>query len=90
MAASIISLIVIEPRWNTVPPGAKVGAALDVLVLIVMQLLLKDKILDLVHGKKPGYPTACFGDELQAGVWGRQPPLWIFPWKTPRSFGVLH
>ena len=30
-----------------------------------------------VHGKKPGYPTACCGYEWQAGVWERQPPLWL-------------
>ena len=38
-----------------------------------------------VHGKKPGYPTACCGDEWRAGVWGQQPPFWLFPWKMPRS-----
>jgi hypothetical protein len=30
------------------------------------------------HGKKPGSPTACCGDEWQAGVWGRQPPIMAF------------
>jgi len=37
------------------------------------------------HGKKPGYTTACCGDEWRAGVWGQQPPFWLFPWKMPRS-----
>jgi len=39
----------------------------------------------VIHGKKSGYPTACCGDEWRAGVWGQQPPFWLFPWKMPRS-----
>ena len=36
VVASIISLAVIIPWWNTVVPGAKVGAAYDVLALIAL------------------------------------------------------
>ncbi len=35
---AMVSLIVIVPWWNTVVPGAKVGAVFDVLVLIVLLL----------------------------------------------------
>jgi hypothetical protein len=48
MAASVISLVVIVPWWNTVPPGAKFGAFFDVAVIIVLLLPLKGKILELV------------------------------------------
>ena len=48
MAASVISLVVIVPWWNMVPPGAKFGAFFDVVVIIVLLLPLKDKILELV------------------------------------------
>jgi hypothetical protein len=49
IAASVISLVVIVPWWNSVPPGAKVGAVFDVLVILAMLLPLKDKILDLIQ-----------------------------------------
>jgi hypothetical protein len=48
VAASIISLVVIVPWWNTIPPEARVGAVFKLLVIIAMVLPVKDKILDLV------------------------------------------
>jgi hypothetical protein len=48
IAASVVSLVVIVPWWNTVPPGAKFGAFFDVVVIIVLFLPLKEKILELV------------------------------------------
>jgi hypothetical protein len=38
IAQAIVSLIVIVPWWNTVVPGAKVGAVFDVIVLVVLLL----------------------------------------------------
>jgi hypothetical protein len=49
IAAAFISLVVILPWWNTVPPGARVGAAFDLLVLIVLLSPLKTKILEMVQ-----------------------------------------
>ena len=48
MVASIISLVVIVPWWNTVPPGAKFGAVFDVVVILAMLLPFKEKIIELV------------------------------------------
>ena len=44
-----LSLIVILTWWNTVPPGAKVGAAFNLLVIILLLLPLKSRILELVQ-----------------------------------------
>lgn len=41
LAAALISLAVIIPWWNIVPPGAKVGAAFDLLVIVVLLSPLK-------------------------------------------------
>lgn len=46
--AAIVSLVVIVPWWKTVPPGAWVGAAFDLLVIFLLLLPLKEQILDLV------------------------------------------
>jgi hypothetical protein len=46
--SAIISLIVILPFWRTVPPGAKFGAAFDVLVLIVMLTPLKQNLINML------------------------------------------
>jgi hypothetical protein len=48
IVAAVISLFVIVPWWNTVPPGAKFGAFFDAMVTIVMLLPLKDTIMELV------------------------------------------
>jgi hypothetical protein len=47
--AAVISLAAIIPWWKTVPPGAWVGAAFDLLVIIILLLPLKDRILDIVR-----------------------------------------
>ncbi|UCH10630.1 MAG: hypothetical protein JSU61_01675 [Fidelibacterota bacterium] len=46
--AAVISLVVIVPWWRTVPTGAWVGAAFDMLVIILLTTPLKARILDLV------------------------------------------
>jgi hypothetical protein len=43
--AAILSLLTIVPFWNTVPPGAKIGAAFDILVLIVISTSLQEKLI---------------------------------------------
>jgi hypothetical protein len=46
---AVLSLVVILPWWNTVPSGAKIGAAFDVLILILLLTPLKDAILGLIN-----------------------------------------
>lgn len=46
---AILSLVVILPWWNTVPPGAKVGAAFNLLVIILLLLPVKSRILELIQ-----------------------------------------
>jgi hypothetical protein len=46
IASSIVSLIVIVPWWNTVPPGAKVGAIFDLLLLILLFSPLEIRLLN--------------------------------------------
>jgi hypothetical protein len=46
---AVLSFVVIIPWWNTVPPGAKFGAAFDLLVIFLLLLPLKSRILDLVQ-----------------------------------------
>jgi hypothetical protein len=36
VVGAILSLVVIIPWWNTVVPGAKVGAAFDLLTLVAL------------------------------------------------------
>jgi hypothetical protein len=48
VSAAGISLAVIVPWWNTVPPGAWFGAAFDVLIMFTLLLPIGDQILDLV------------------------------------------
>ncbi len=36
LAGSLVSLLVILPWWNTVPPGARLGAAFDLLVILLL------------------------------------------------------
>jgi hypothetical protein len=47
IAASAISLVVILPWWNTVPPGAKVGAAFDLLVIAVLLSPLQERLAQM-------------------------------------------
>jgi hypothetical protein len=42
IAGAVISLVVIVPWWRTVPPGARIGAAFDLLILAVLFSPLKD------------------------------------------------
>lgn len=46
--AAAISLVVIVPWGRTVPPGARVGAVFDALVILVLQTPLRDRLLELV------------------------------------------
>ncbi len=48
IGASATSLVVIVPWWNTVPPGAKVGAVFDLVVVVGLLLPLKQRIVDLL------------------------------------------
>lgn len=46
---SVISLILIVPWRNTGVPGAKAGAAFDLLILVLLVISpLKDRIIELV------------------------------------------
>jgi hypothetical protein len=36
IVGAVISLLVIVPWWNTVPPGAKAGAIFDLLILLAL------------------------------------------------------
>lgn len=45
LVAALISLAVILPWWNTVPPGAKLGALFDLLVLMVLLSPLKAAVV---------------------------------------------
>ena len=42
IAGAVISLVVIVPWWRTVPPGARIGAAFDLLILVLLLSPLKD------------------------------------------------
>ena len=46
---AVLSLVVIIPWWNTVPSGAKIGAAFDLLILILLLTPLKDAVLGLIN-----------------------------------------
>jgi hypothetical protein len=48
IAGAILSLVAIVPWWQSVPPGAWVGAAFDILVILVLATPLKDRILELL------------------------------------------
>lgn len=48
IAASVISLVVIAPWWNTVPPGARFGAFFDVLTIAVLLLPFSSKVIEFV------------------------------------------
>ncbi len=45
LAAAAVSLVVIVPWWNTIPPGARVGAAFDVLIWLLLASPLRDPLL---------------------------------------------
>ncbi len=45
VAQAIVSLIVIMPWWNTVAPGAKVGAVFDVIALVALLLPWRDAVI---------------------------------------------
>ncbi len=49
MAAVLLSLLVIVPWWHSVPPGAKIGAAFDLLVLAVLLLPLRESVLEIAR-----------------------------------------
>lgn len=45
VVAFAVSLVVIVPSWITVPPGAKVGAVFDLIVLVALLLPWRDQII---------------------------------------------
>jgi hypothetical protein len=47
IVGSLLSLAAIVPWWKTVPPGARIGAAFDLLILIALLLPWNDQIVDL-------------------------------------------
>ena len=49
LAAAIVSLIVIVPFWNTVPPGAKAGAVFDLIILVILNSPWNEKIIFLTQ-----------------------------------------
>jgi hypothetical protein len=48
VVGSVLSLVVIVPWWNTVPPGAKLGAVFDVIVIAVLASPLREQIISLI------------------------------------------
>lgn len=42
---AILSLAVVVPWWNTVPPGAKIGVIFNIILLIVLFTPFKDMIV---------------------------------------------
>ena len=49
IAASVVSLVVIVPWWNTVPPGARFGAVFDLLTIIALLLPFGSKLVELAR-----------------------------------------
>jgi hypothetical protein len=49
VASSAVSLLVIVPWWNTVPPGAKVGAVFDSLIILALITPLQKILLEVVQ-----------------------------------------
>ena len=47
MAGAILSLVVIVPWWQAVPPGAWIGAAFDIIILVILATPLKDRLIEL-------------------------------------------
>lgn len=45
LAGSILSLVSIIPWWNAVVPGAKVGAAFDLFLIVVLATPIKNTLL---------------------------------------------
>jgi hypothetical protein len=60
-----------EDASITTLTGALDQSALHAILTRIGNMNLK---LISVHGKKPGNPTACCGEEWHAAVSGRQPP----------------
>jgi hypothetical protein len=50
MAGTVISMVVIIPWWNTVPPGARAGAAFNLIILIALGTPIREQILPIVFG----------------------------------------
>ena len=48
-ASAAVSLFVIVPWWNTVPPGAKLGAVFDLLVILVLLSPWRNSLLEAVR-----------------------------------------
>lgn len=49
IVSAFISLAVIVPWWNTVPPGAKIGAAFDLMVIVILLSPLQGKLLAIIR-----------------------------------------
>jgi hypothetical protein len=45
MAGAVVSLLAIVPWWNTVVPGAKAGALLDLVILAALLSPCKEQIV---------------------------------------------
>jgi len=48
IAGCLLSLLAILPWWKAVPPGAKVGAAFDLVILVLLFSPLGAKLAQLV------------------------------------------
>jgi hypothetical protein len=48
IAGSLVSLVVILPWLNVVPPGAKVGALFDLATLLVLLTPLNERLIQLM------------------------------------------
>ena len=48
VVATVLSLVVILPWWNTVPPGAKLGVVFNLLVLATLLTPLQRRLFELL------------------------------------------
>jgi hypothetical protein len=48
LLGSVLSLVAIVPWWKAAPPGAKIGVAFDLLLIIALATPIRDMLLRLV------------------------------------------
>ncbi len=48
IAGAIVSLLVVAPWWNTVPPGAKAGAVFDLIILVALLPGWREQVMTLI------------------------------------------
>jgi DNA-binding transcriptional LysR family regulator len=48
IAGAIVSLLVIATWWNTVPPGARLGAVFDLIILVALLPGWREQVMTLI------------------------------------------